>query len=123
MEDKRCCCGSKAEAIPEEMIFEIPEEAMENCCRTKHRSDKEMKDLIHRLNRIEGQIRGIRSMVEEERYCVDILTQVSAVRSALTSFNRILLEQHIRTCVVEKIQQGEEEVVDELCDVVQKLLR
>ena len=136
---KKCCCCEAAEnrepvlVREEELIAdsEVPEGEPEaepaftsDCsCRTKHRSDSEMKDLIHRLNRIEGQIRGIRAMVEEERYCVDILTQVSAARSALNSFNRILLEQHIRTCVVERIESGDEEVVDELCGVVQKLMK
>ncbi|MCD8010986.1 MAG: metal-sensing transcriptional repressor [Lachnospiraceae bacterium] len=79
--------------------------------------------MIHRLNRIEGQVRGIRAMVESERYCVDILTQVSAVKSALDAFDRVLLNQHIHTCVVEKIQEGDEEVVDELCGVIQKLMK
>ena len=89
----------------------------------KHRDDKEYKDLVHRLNRIEGQIRGIRNMVDEERYCVDILTQVSAVQSALNSFNKILLSDHIKTCVVEDIRGGNEEVVDELCKTIQKLMK
>ncbi len=95
----------------------------ENCCRTKHRDEEEYRELIHRLNRIEGQIRGIRSMVESERYCVDILTQVSAAKSALDSFSRVLLNQHIHTCVVEKIRDGEDEVVDELCGVIQKMMK
>lgn len=96
----------------------------ESCChKQKHRDDKEYKDLVHRLNRIEGQIRGIRNMVDEERYCVDILTQVSAVQSALNSFNKILLSDHIKTCVVEDIRGGKEEVVDELCKTIQKLMK
>lgn len=97
---------------------------MDCCCtRTKHREEKEYKDLIHRLNRMEGQIRGIRSMVEEERYCVDVLTQVSAVKSALDAFSRELLNNHIKSCVVEDIQSGREEAVDELCQVIQKLMK
>lgn len=96
---------------------------MDCCQRKKHRSEAEYKDLVHRLNRLEGQIRGIRSMVEEERYCVDILTQVSAVKSALDGFNRVLLNSHIRGCVVEDIREGDEEVVDELCGIVQKLMK
>ena len=96
---------------------------MDCCCtRKKHREDDEYKDLIHRLNRMEGQIRGIRSMVEDERYCVDILTQVSAVKSALDAFSRVLLNNHIKSCVVEDIQSGREEAVDELCQVIQKLV-
>ena len=95
------------------------------CCsgRTKIRDKAEQRDLIHRLNRIEGQVRGIRKMVEEHKYCVDILTQVSAVQSALHSFNRELLANHIKTCVVQDIQQGKEETIDELVKTLQKLMR
>ena len=94
------------------------------CCnRTKQRSEKEIKDLISRLNRIEGQVRGIKGMVEEERYCVDILNQVSAVKAALNSFNKELLANHIRTCVVQDIESGNEEVVDELCETIKKLMK
>ena len=90
------------------------------CCeRTKHRSEKEKKDLITRLNRIEGQVRGIKNMVEEERYCVEILNQVSAVNS----FNKKLLASHIHSCVVEDIRDGKDEAVDELCEVIQKLMK
>lgn len=91
--------------------------------RTKHRNDKEFKDLINRLNRIEGQVRGVKGMVEKEAYCVDILTQVSAIQSALNSFNRVLLSNHIRTCVVEDIKKGDEEVIDELLNTLQKLMK
>jgi len=89
----------------------------------KHREDKEYQDLIHRLNRIEGQIRGIRNMVDEERYCVDILTQVSAIQSALNAFNKKLLSSHIKSCVVEDIKSGNEDAVDELCHTIQKLMK
>jgi DNA-binding FrmR family transcriptional regulator len=89
----------------------------------KHRNDNEHKNLIVRLNKIEGQIRGIKNMVEEERYCVDILTQVSAIQSALNGFNKMLLTNHIKSCVVEDIQAGNEEVVDELCNTIQKLMK
>lgn len=96
----------------------------QECCnRTKHRAESEYKDLVHRLNRIEGQIRGIRNMVEEERYCVDILTQVSAVQSALNAFNKKLLASHIKSCVVEDIKEGNEEAVEELCTTIQKLMK
>ena len=95
----------------------------ECCSRMKHRPVKEMKDLITRLNRIEGQVRGIKNMVEEERYCVDILNQVSAVQSALNSFNKELLANHIRSCVVDEIRGGSDEVVDELCETIKKLMR
>ena len=98
-----------------------------NCCgdceRKKVRNEKEYKDLIHRLKRIEGQVRGVQEMVEQERYCVDILTQVSAIQSALNSFNRVLLTNHIKTCVVEDIREGNEEAVDELCKTIQKLMK
>ncbi len=89
----------------------------------KHRDEKEYRDLIHRLNRIEGQVRGIRGMVEQERYCVDIITQVSAVTSALNSFNKSLLSQHIKTCVADNIREGNDNVVDELCETLKKLMK
>ena len=96
----------------------------EKSCHTyKERTEKETKDLVNRLSRVEGQIRGIKDMVIEDRYCVDILTQVSAVQSALNSFNKVLLSNHIKTCVVEDIKNGEEEVVDELCRTIQKLMK
>lgn len=93
------------------------------CGKKKYRDDKEQMDLIHRLNRIEGQVRGIRGMVEKEAYCVNILTQVSAVQSALNSFNKILLGNHIKTCVMEDIKAGNEEAVDELLHTLQKLMK
>lgn len=96
----------------------------EKCnCRMKQRSEKEIKDLITRLNRIEGQIRGIKNMVEEERYCVDILNQVSAVQAALNSFNKELLANHIQSCVVGDIRAGKDEAVDELCETIKKLMK
>lgn len=94
------------------------------CChKRKVRSQDEYKDLIHRLNRIEGQVRGIRRMVEEQAYCTDILIQVSAVNSALNSFNKVLLANHIRTCVAEDIKNGKEETIDELVITLQKLMK
>ena len=94
------------------------------CChKTKERSEKEYKDLIHRLNRIEGQVRGIKKMVENDVYCTDILVQVSAVNAALNSFNKVLLANHIRTCVAEDIRKGNEETVDELVATLQKLMK
>lgn len=89
----------------------------------KHRDDKEYKDLICRLNKIEGQIRGIKKMVEDERYCVDILTQTGAIAAAINSFNKILLSEHIKSCVVEDIKSGNDDVVDELCQTIQRLMR
>lgn len=99
------------------------EEALENSEKHKRRESEEMKDLLKRLNRIEGQVRGIKNMVESERYCVDILTQVSAIQAALNSFNKLLLSNHIKSCVVSEIQAGSTEVVDELCNTIQKLMK
>lgn len=104
---------------------EIDLKTQENCCskKTKSRTEEEYKDLINRLNRIEGQIRGIKKMVEQNAYCVDILTQVSAANAALHSFNKVLLANHIRTCVAENVKNGNEEIVDELVMVLQKLMK
>ena len=97
---------------------------MECCChKTKERSETESKDLIMRLNRIEGQIRGIRGMVERDAYCTDILTQSSAVSAALNAFNKELLSNHIKTCVANDIKEGKEETVDELVATLQKLMK
>ena len=98
---------------------------MEECCchRTKQRSEQEYTDLIHRLNRIEGQIRGIKSMVERDAYCPEILTQVAAANAALNSFNKVLLANHIRTCVAQDIREGKEETIDELVAPMQKLMK
>ena len=101
------------------------EEQKECCCshKTKERTEKEYKDLINRLSRIEGQVRGIRKMVESDCYCPDILVQVSAVNAALNSFNKVLLANHIRTCVANDIREGNDETIDELVTVLQKLMR
>ncbi len=98
-------------------------ESCDACNKYKHREEKEYKHLINRLNRIEGQVRGVKSMVEEERYCIDILTQVSAIQSALNSFNKELLTQHIKTCVADNIKEGNTQVIDELCKSLQKLMK
>ena len=96
----------------------------ETCChKTKERSDKEYQDLLHRLNRIEGQVRGIKGMVERDIYCTDILVQVAAVNAALNSFNKVLLANHIRTCVARDIREGKEETIDELVVTLQKLMK
>lgn len=98
---------------------------MENCCcmKTKKRSEQEYKSLLNRLKRIEGQIRGIRTMVESDAYCTDILTQSSAVGAAIDAFNRELLANHIKTCVAEDIRAGKDEKIDELLDTLRKLMR
>ena len=92
-------------------------------CRHKHREQAEYDALLKRLSRIEGQVRGVRGMVEKEAYCTDILTQVSAIQSALNAFSRELLSNHIRTCVVRDIQEGHLEVVDDLLVTIQKLMK
>ena len=91
--------------------------------RKKERSPDEYTSLIHRLNRIEGQIRGIRGMVENNAYCVDILVQSAAVTAAVNAFNRELLAQHIRTCVAQDIRDGKDESIDELVKTLQKLMK
>lgn len=95
------------------------------CCqnRSTERDEKECKSLITRLNRIEGQVRGVKNMVETDRYCVDILTQVSAIQAALNAFNKKLLSSHIHTCVVDDIKEGRTEAVEELCDTIQRLMK
>ncbi len=93
------------------------------CKKIKMRNDDEQKALINRLSRIEGQIRGIKGMVEENAYCTDILMQVSAVTAALNSFNKELLAEHIKTCVSDDIRAGKDETVDELVATLQKLMR
>ena len=102
-EKKNCCCGCSQ--------------------RKKERTPEEYKRLIHRLNRIEGQIRGIRGMVERDAYCTDILTQVAAANAALNSFTKVLLANHIRTCVAQDIREGRDETIDELVDTLQRLMK
>lgn len=101
MEEKKCCCSEKH----------------------KQRSEKEYKDLMNRLKRIEGQVRGIQRMLEEDAYCTDILVQVSAVNAALNSFNKNLLASHIQSCVADNIRHGNDEVIEELVNTLQKLMK
>lgn len=102
MEPKKCCCCSQ---------------------RKKERTPEEYTKLIHRLNRIEGQIRGIRGMVENNAYCPDVLMQSAAVTAAMNAFNKELLASHIRTCVAQDIRDGKDEVIDELVGTLQKLMK
>lgn len=95
----------------------------DNSCRTTQRSEEEKKKLINRLSRIEGQIRGIRNMVEKDAYCVDILTQSAAAGAALDAFSRQVLSRHIHTCVVVDIREGKDETIDELMEILQKLMK
>ena len=104
------------------------EQIEKTCCcqcseRKKERSEKEYKDLINRLSRIERQVRGVRGMLEKDAYCADILVQVSAINSALNSFNKVLLSNHIHTCVAEDIRNGKDEAIDELVDLLKKLMK
>ena len=93
------------------------------CAKTKMRSEQEVKLLMNRLNRIEGQVRGIKKMVENSAYCPDILVQVAAANAALNAFNKELLANHIRTCVADDIRAGNDETIDELVGVLQKLMK
>ena len=101
----------------------MKEETCPCCCRIKQRTEEEYKALMNRLSRIEGQIRGIRGMIEKDAYCPDILTQVAAVSAALNGFGKVLLTQHIRTCVVEDIRAGKEETADELAETIARLMK
>ena len=101
-------------------------EETKNCCcsrRRKVRERTEEEALLQRLSRIEGQVRGVRGMVENSAYCTDILMQVSAVNAALNSFNKVLLANHIKTCVRQDILDGREETVDDLVVTLQKLMK
>lgn len=100
LKDKKCCCERK-----------------------KKRSDEEFKSLMNRLKRIEGQVRGVEKMLENDAYCPDILTQVSAINSALNSFNKELLASHMKSCVVNDIRAGKDEVIDELVITLQKIMK
>ena len=105
----------------------MDDEKKTGCCscsqRKKERTPEEYKRLIHRLNRIEGQIRGIRGMVEAGAYCPDILVQAAAVNAAINAFNKELLASHIRTCVAQDIRDGKDQVIDELVATLQKLMK
>ena len=96
---------------------------MDCCHKTKQRSKEEFKSLVHRLNRIEGQVRGVRKMVESDAYCTDILVQVSAISAALNAFNRELLANHILTCVADDLKQDKTDSVEELVQTLQKLMK
>lgn len=131
--EKKCCCGAEEPAA--ENITENPADTAEDiteiactkgceCCKkTKHRTDGEYKRLMNRLNRISGQVNGIKNMLENNAYCTDILVQVAAVNAALNSFNKELLAEHIRTCVADNIRSGNDDVIDELVTTLQKLMK
>ncbi len=112
MADKEVCCCTSG-----------PNDETTSCEKKKKRSEEEFRSLMNRLKRIEGQVRGIEKMLENDAYCLDIITQVSAVNSALNSFNRVLLVSHMKTCVVNDIRAGKEEIIDELTDTLQKIMK
>ena len=91
--------------------------------KTKERSAEEYRNLMNRLRRIEGQVRGIQNMLENDAYCTDILMQVAAVNAALNSFSKVLLANHVRTCVADNIRRGNDEVIDELVVLLHKLMK
>jgi len=93
-----------------------------NSEKTTHREEYLAKTLISRLNRIEGQVRGIKGMIERDSYCDDVLNQITAVRSALSAVGKLVLENHMRQCFVEKIRNGEDEIIDELMTTIEKIL-
>ena len=111
MEEKKLTTASPAEP--------------ETCCRHKStpREEKDLRQLQNRLKRMMGQLGGISKMLEDNRYCGDILVQVAAVNAALGSFNKVLLANHIRTCVAQDIREGKDETIDELVCTLQKLMR
>ena len=114
MEEDRCCCS----------VSDSGADAECSCGeRKKHRSEQEYKELMNRLKRIEGQVRGLQNMLENNAYCPDVLVQVSAVNSALNSFSKTLLASHIRSCVVDDIRAGREETIDELVTTLQKVMK
>ena len=94
-----------------------------NCERKRERTDEEYKKLMNRLNRIEGQIRGVKGMLENDAYCTDIVLQVSAVNAALNSFNKAILAEHIRTCVAEDIRNGKDDTIEDLVNTVTRLMK
>lgn len=136
--DESCAAGSENDAgepgiasiagVSSDAENELPADQAENdvcCCSGKHkiRNGKEKRDLMNRLKRIEGQVRGLQNMLERDAYCPDILVQASAVNAAINSFSRVLLTSHIRTCVADNIREGNDEVIDELAATLQKMMK
>ena len=123
-----CCCGTPAQpeaaTAPAIDASAVPTESVTpSCCRHKDCTPEEHKALLNRLSRIEGQVRGIRGMLEKDAYCVDILVQVAAANSALNSFSKELLAQHISTCVADDLRAGSEAKLDELVNLLPKLMK
>ena len=123
-----CCCGTPAQpeaaTAPAIDASAVPTEGVTpSCCRHKDRTPEEYRALVNRLSRIEGQVRGIRAMVEKDVYCTDILVQVAAVTAALNGFSKELLGQHVRTCVADDLRNGSSEKLDELLTLLPKLMK
>lgn len=108
--DNKCCPSCQQE-------IELGHE------RASHHSEKTIRDLVNRMNRIEGQVRGVKGMIEKHVYCDDILNQIASIQSALNGVSKLLLEKHMKSCVLEQIQNGEEEVIDELLKTISKMMK
>ena len=127
-EKKPCCCGTPAQpeaaTAPAVDASAVPTESVTpSCCRHKDRTPEEYRALANRLSRIEGQVRGIRAMLDKDVYCTDILVQVAAVNAALNGFSKELLGQHIRTCVADDLKAGETQKLDELLQLLPRLMK
>ncbi len=116
------CCSAEEPAADTVSPADVPD-AVPSCCRHKDRSPEEYKALVNRLSRIEGQVRGVRGMLEKDAYCVDILVQVAAANSALNSFAKELLAQHMCTCVADDLRAGSEAKLDELMRLLPRLMK
>lgn len=124
--EKKKAAEAEAEAQPGGVEQSAAADGQQECCccaRHKIRDEKEYRDLMNRLRRIEGQVRGLQNMLEKDAYCPDILIQASAVNAALNSFSRVLLSNHIRSCVADNIREGNDDVIEELVATLQKLMR
>ncbi len=125
MRNKDDIKGKNMDDMAADNIVTFEDAVMEECCtgKTKEWDDGEYRELVNRLSRIEGQVRGVKRMVENDAYCIDILIQVSAISAALNSFNRVLLSDHIKTCVKKDIIEGKDETIDELLMALQRLMK
>lgn len=124
--EKKKAAEAEAEAQPGGAEQSAAADGQQECCccaRHKIRDEKEYRDLMNRLRRIEGQVRGLQNMLEKDAYCPDILIQASAVNAALNSFSRVLLSNHIRSCVADNIREGNDDVIEELVATLQKLMK
>ena len=122
-EKKPCCCCSTEEPAADAVSPADVPDAVPSCCRHKDRSPEEYKALVNRLSRIEGQVRGIHAMLDKDVYCADILVQVAAVNAALNGFSKELLSQHVRTCVADDLRAGGTQKLDELLQLLPRLMK